>query len=357
MSFVIPSSLFQTRKEDDFSLIHQMDNSLKLRMGVVIKVHEIEDETNLRKIMPEYDVLAINDHPTQGLNTLIYEKCWRVDGFGGIQDYFQAKLKPDAQPEDLYRNFNLEETKGSIVLLLCLDGSAEKAIIIGALANPSQKLLNTELGHHMEGQFNGVNWQVNKDGELIVKVNTPPNEEGEPTDAEAAGTNVKIDRTGAFELNVSEKEFIKVKKVEKTVTINAESDIIVNTEANVNITATENIQLNAADLVVSAQGRISFNAASPSAFTIDGELTITPSKLKIDAADGIKMQTAKLEMEGDQVTIKSSMVKIDSSMIMLGSGGTPALVATTQFIGVGNLGAPVVSQAVGPFSSSVMIGS
>lgn len=354
---ILPSSLFSPRNDANFDVRKSMDHNMSLRMGVVVKIHEIEDPSNLRKVMPEYDVLAINDDPDLGVNTLIYERCWRVDGFGGINDFFQAKLKASPKPEELSKKFDFTKNVGSIVLLLCLDNAAEKAIIIGSLANPSQKLLTKELGHHMEGQFNGVNWKVNKDGELVVTFNTPPTEEGKPTDEKAAGTNVKIDKTGSFELNVSEKEFIKVNKTEKTIAVNAEKDIKVNTEANANITAKANITLTNKDLVVNAEGKISFNAKSPSAFKIDGALEIKASKLKVDAADGIDMKTAKLQMEGDQVTIKGSMVKIDSSMIMLGAGGTPALIGTTVFQGVGNLGLPVISSAIGPFSSSVMVGA
>jgi len=58
-----------------------------------------------------------------------------------------------------------------------------------------------------------------------------------------------------------------------------------------------------------------------------------------------------------EVTVKGTSVTIDGTMINLGKGGTPAVTMTTQFLGTGNLGIPVISVAVGPFSSSVFIAS
>ena len=361
---VLPSSLFETRDNSNFDLQKSMDNNMSLRMGIVIKIHEIEDKTNLRKVMPEYDVLAINDDPKQGLNTLIYERCWRVDGFGGMTDFFQAKLRATPKPEELTKKkIDFTQNIGSIVLLLCLDNASEKAIIIGALANPSQKLLNKELGHHLEGEFNGLNWKINKDGELIVTFKAAFNDEGKSIEADKAdaekvgGTNIKIDKTGSFELNVSAKEYIKVDKKDKTIKVNAEKDIAVNTEANTTLTSKENLTISCKDWVANAEGKISFNAKSPSAFNITGALEIKADTVKVDASGGIDMKSAKIEMNGDAVTITSQNVEIKSPMIMLGSGGTPALTSATQFLGTGNVGVPVISTAIGPYSSSVMIGA
>jgi hypothetical protein len=53
--------------------------------------------------------------------------------------------------------------------------------------------------------------------------------------------------------------------------------------------------------------------------------------------------------------MQANNVQIQATKIDIGSGGTPAIIGTTQFIGIGNAGAPVVSSAMGPFSSVVTI--
>jgi hypothetical protein len=68
---------------------------------------------------------------------------------------------------------------------------------------------------------------------------------------------------------------------------------------------------------------------------------------------------SKVDLKGQMVTVKAdSMVKVEAAMITMegtvflgGAGGQPVVLPTTQFIGVGNLGAPVVSTAIGPFAT------
>ena len=361
MSFVLPSSLFEIRDDTKFDMTSTMDNTLSLKVGIVYKIYDADDPDNISKIYPEYDVLTVNSGNGHGVNTCIYEHCNKMESFGNGADFFQAKLRDTTEKVDERKMLNFQEQKGSIVLILCLDGIAEKAVIIGSLSNTSKKLFTKELGHHMEGEFNGLNWKVNKDGELTVTFKAATKPDGKPVDEEgakkSAGTFLKINKEGSIEVNVSKKEFFKIDKTKKTIDLNAEKDINVITDAKYNLTSKDATNITCKDLVAKASGKIEFNASAPSAFNIEGALNIKAPQLTIDSSDMVTIKTNKLEMEGSEVTIKGSKVTIDSSMIMLGMGGTPALTSATQFIGIGNLGGSVISTAIGPFSSSVFIGS
>src|SRR5690606_20505770 len=114
--------------------------------------------------------------------------------------------------------------------------------------------------------YNGINYQVNKDGELTVTFRSATNDDGTPKDEKAGGSFFKIDKTGSFELNDDNKDSIKIDKVAQTITLNSEKDTNIVTNAHLNITSTDNTNITATDLIANAEGRIVFNSKSPSVF-------------------------------------------------------------------------------------------
>jgi hypothetical protein len=314
-----------------------------LRMGIVLKVVDVEDEENENKIVPEYDVMALENDPENGINSTIYKKCISFDGFGGVADFFQMKLRPVKDPKKTQKKLNIKDETGSLVLLLCIDGQSDRAMIIKSFPSKSRQVLTKEKGIHLEGEYNGINYQINKDGELTVTFRSATEDDGTPKDKDAGGSFLKIDKTGSIELNDNNKESFRIDKKNKTISANAEKDILVNTEANLNLTSKQNANVKAKDIIAAAEGKISFDAKAPSAFKVKGELTIDAPTIKLQGSDMVMMQASQIQLKGNQV--------------MVGNGAAPAVTNATMFIGTGNLGAPVVCQAVGPFSASVMIGA
>ena len=336
---ILPSSLLGKRDPMDMNFSKKLNNNTSLRLGVVIDIIDVEDDRNLSKLIPEYDVMVIEND-----NTSIYKHCMSFDTFGGIGDFFNAKLRKPKDSKKVTKSGSIKKQNGSIVLLLCIDGSSEQGIIIGAIAHPDRKngKLTKDKGHHLEGEFNGVNWQIDKDGALTVKFKSASDNDAKYKDEKAGGSTVKMEKDGSIEVADGNKEKIRIDKTKKTIDIAAEKDVSVTTDAGVNITAKAGITAKAtADFLADAGGSMTLKSAG--AFNINAS-----------AALEVKAASVNLTSDGS-VKVKGSAVQVSAPSIQLGDGGTPAVIMTTNFLGTGNLGAPVISIAIGPFSSAVMI--
>ena len=370
---VLPSSLLteQTKEQVDFGKKIFGNNTLK--MGVVVTVIEPESDDNISKMGTEYHVMAIEQDGRQGINSSIYKNCLPMDSFGGIADFFQFKRRTPKDSKKVQDKASTKDQEGSIVLLLCLDGNAEKAVIIGQMQNPSRKVnLNEEAGHSGEGEFNGIRYAVDKDGAFTMTFKGATDDDGKPNDASVAGSQFKIEKDGSVEINDASldaelakgnrkpkdeeeetaeeeaaegiaNEKIRIDRAAMTVLLEARKDILVTTDAGLNLTAKAGATITCMDLIAKAEGTAMLETAG----TFD---------LKAGGAFSLKAPDVNIESDNG-VMIKTSQVIIDAPLIQVGSGGSPALILSTQFQGVGNLGAPIISLAIGPFSSSVFIAS
>jgi hypothetical protein len=267
-----------------------------------------------------------------------------IDAFGGVSDFFNKKLRKPKDSKKVKESGALKKQNGSIVLLLCIDGSSEQAIIIGSIQHPDRKTgkLTKALGQHLEGEYNGLNYKIDKDGALSILFKSATDNNGKPADEKAGGASWKIEKDGSIQFSDGNKELIRLDKTKKTITVVAEADISMTTDANINATAKKNISAKStADMLLEAGG--SFTAKSGGAFNITSEGPVS-----------LKAPDMKVAVD-NMLQIKASTIAMSAPSIMLGDGGTPALILSTQFLGIGNLGAPVISQAIGPFSATVFI--
>lgn len=337
---VVNSSLLDFAS-DEFDAHNVNYSDLSLKSGVVLKSYGVDDPNNVSKQHVEYDVLVYKQDGDLGTSTAIYKKCKAMESFGGVSDFMEVKLR---EPEkDLKKEQDPQKDTGAIVLLLCLNGNQEKGIIIGSLAHPNRDTtLTKEKGHHLEGEFNGLNWQINKDGAMTVTFGSAKNAKGEPQDEEAAGSILKIEKNGSIEFTDGNKETIRVDKAEKFISLVAEGDITAKADANVSIEAGENLTAKAtADLIAEAEGNAMIKSG--------GEMSV-----EAGGALSMKAPDAKVQLD-NSLMVKANQIQLQGSQVFVGQGGTPAVVSTTQYQGIGNLGIPVISVAIGPFSSSVFI--
>lgn len=344
------SSLYSIKniKEDYNTHIY---NNTTLKSGIIVKLYEIDDKLNINKNIPEYDVLIVEQKKTSTVEPVIYKNCICIDGLGGYADFFEYKLRPVKEEKDKDSttplSTNFKNQFGNMVLLLCLDGSLDKGIIVKSVPHPGRKTnLTKDAGLHLEGEYNGLNWKINKDGELTVTFKSKTNEKGEPQDEKAGGTHFQINKKGSVDINTNlegdGETYMRMDKENKDVGLKA--------GANIGLTAKKNIGFNAeADIKGAAKANVEFAAegsakySSKSAFDIMSDASLT-----------VKAASVIVQSDGDFL-VESSTALIDAPKVQLGASGTPALVQTTQFIGTGNLGAPVLSTAIGPFSSVVFI--
>ena len=362
---ILPSSLLSFRNPDDFDIGQKFINNTTLKIGVVTDVIEVDNAANITKQGPEYNVMVIAQDKNGGICSESYRNCLRIDMFGGVGEFLDAKLHaPDKAAAVLKSGSLTKDNNGSIVLLLCVDGNTEKGIIIGAIKHPGRKTtLTSDAGKHLEGEYNGINWQVNKDGELVVTYKSSTDNDGKTSDDKAGGTFLKVDKTGSIDINDNTGENIKIDKVAQTVAINATKDIITKTGGNFKLTATKDISASTkSDLIIQAQGKAGITIGKDMNLEVTNALTGKAMSLDLNVQQSIKIQSNQIQINGQQFTINSpqftisgNQVQIRGSQIMLGNGGTPAVTMMSKAIGIGNLGAPVISSFIGPFSSVVMI--
>ena len=189
-----------------------------LRVGTILKVYYPDDLDNIRKNRIEYDVQVTEQSDNKGSNVSVYQHCVCADLFGGIGDSVEYTLRPSSDPT----NPDPTHQTGSQVLILCLHGDKNGGVIIGGLRNlrrPDKSL--RERGHFLEFEFNGVNFEINKDGELTLTYQSRTDIGGVPQDTKSGGSFIKIDKQGSIEINDADAGIIKIEKPSKVCFANA----------------------------------------------------------------------------------------------------------------------------------------
>jgi hypothetical protein len=312
-----------------------------LKGGAIIKAHEITDDTNQSKAWPEYDVAVIEQDSDRGITSVIYKNCVVLESLGSISDFFEKKLRGPTK-KDFKNKLESDNQDASLVLLLCLDGISEKGIIIGGLPHPKRKTtLTKNAGEHLEGEYNGINWQINKDGEFTLTFKSPSDNSGKYANSSYGGSFIKISKDGSIEVSDGNTEKIKIDKTNETISIESNKDLSITSGNNVKSSSTNNTEYTLKDLLMKASGMATIEFAKD-------------YNLKIGKIFGIKSNTIDANIK-TMIKLKCLKIIIDTPDIEIGKGGQPAVIQTTLYRGTGNLGIPVVSSAIGPFSSAVKV--
>jgi hypothetical protein len=83
-----------------------------------------------------------------------------------------------------------------------------------------------------------------------------------------------------------------------------------------------------------------------------GSASMKAKSLDISGESKIDLKSQMVSIAGDtQVKVKATQITLEGQVFLGGPGGQPLVIPTTQFMGVGNMGAPVVSTAIGPFAT------
>lgn len=344
---ILPAGLF-SEDTDHFSGHDHNYKNFAIKMGVVINCYEADDKKNLSQSIPEYDVAVIEQNENASQNVITYQNCPAAELFGGISDFFEFRYRKQTKTDKKgnEKTFNLQN--GSQVLIACLNGSSEKAVIIGALKHPKRKSkLTKDAGHSMAGEFNGISVNVDKNGALSIGFKGATDIEGKPLDEKVGGSFLKIEKDGSIAISDGNKELIRLDKTKKTISVQSEKEMSLSTEDSLNLSSKKDTNQSMAKWSVKATGSVSMSGEK---FDINskGDFTIKASSFSIDSEGSVKVK-------GQQVDIKGSTVMIGEKVMLGGASAQPAINATTMFIGTGNLGAPVISQAMGPFSATVFI--
>lgn len=352
------SSVLSERDEEKVNFAKRIFGNTSLRLGLVLEIVEEDDEKNVSKLGPEYNVMAIEQDGSNGSSTSIYKNCINIDAFGGVADYFQFKHRAAKDPKKAKKKGSLKEETGSIVLLLCLDGNSEKALILKSIHNPKKnKVLTKAKGHHLEGEFNGLNWEINKDGAMKITFRSATNDDGTAKDEKAGGTFMTIQKDGSVDINTGDddKNYIRMDKTNKDIGLKADHHIGLTAKENIGFNAGGNLnQKIKKDWITAAEGKAAITVKSSLDIEAKGPFNLKGQTLQMESKSIVQIKAQSLF----QVEAGSSAI-INAPQLLLGpSPSQPALLAFDLItLGTGNEGAPVISNAIAGFSTSILISS
>lgn len=136
--------------------------------------------------------------------------------------------------------------------------------------------------------------------------------------------NSKTDQTDIIHPSGDTLQVVK----DGTLTLNMAKDLILNIKG---------------DYTITGEGKIIFTAKADVGVTTDGKVSLSGKGGVNIASDA----TAKLIGKGGTtVGDASGLTKVDGSTLMLAGGGLPIAMLTSDVIGTGNLGAPVMSKVI-----------
>lgn len=184
---VVPSYLGFAPRGQQSSGADNLTN-VTLRYGEVKKIYYPDNALNQSKQVPEYEVEVQHRDGIGIATTTYYRGVVAVNMFGGVGDRTEITYRADdSQNTDKPGN-------GSKVLLLCVSGDQQRAVILGGLASAK----STDKTHHYLFEFNGFRLHVNADGEAELRFQGKTNNKGERTgDENASGSFIKLDKAGS----------------------------------------------------------------------------------------------------------------------------------------------------------------
>lgn len=340
---VLPSALMGIAN-DLMSGFNKTYNNNVLRSGIVVKSYDVSDDSNISKLVPEYDVVVIEQDGNRAITPITYKNCVAASSLGSIADFLEVRLRAQKNVKNKKtggKDFSGQD--GAIVLLLCLDGASEKPIIIGCLSHPNRKSKLVGKEKILSGEFNGLAISVADDGSANITFKGATDHDGKPVDTEQGNTTIDIEKDGSVQLKNKgstvrvEKKGNFLLKNEGTTTVATKKNTTITTDENFSTTSKKDSSMKMSKYILEAQGSASMKAQS---FDITGQS-------KVD------LKGMMVSISGDsQVMIKGATVTISGQVFIGGAGGQPMLLPSTQFIGIGNLGAPVISTPIGPFTTT-----
>lgn len=169
-----------------------------LRVGIVSQIYAYNDPNNFSKLSTEYDIQVFEQNEDRGSTILVYKNCIGVDGLGSIADFFEKNFRPMTVNNNPTGTLNTTYQNGSIVILMCLDGVSEKAVVIGGLNHPNRPTKLISAQPQLYGEYNGVAVSINPDGSTSLVFNGATDSYGKPTDPSQGITTVQIATDGSF---------------------------------------------------------------------------------------------------------------------------------------------------------------
>lgn len=260
---VLPAGLLSGSARSSMAGFNKTYRNTALRIGVIIKTYPVSDDQNRTKLATEYDVSCIEQNEDKGTTNIQYKNCIVMSSLGSIADFFEKTLRQRLTQQYKAGLTRLQQQDGSVVMLLCLDGSSDKAIIIGGFPHPDRPTTLTDDEPQLAGEYNGVNVTIANDGTAVLTWKGPTNNDGSLVNASQAPTIVQIQNDGSFQVN------------------NAKITFRMDASGAVTVTATGPMTVNCADATINSTGKALISATGTA--TVDAP-TINLGKSASDSA-------------------------------------------------------------------------
>ena len=338
---VLPHGLLTHSKNDLMGGFNKSYRAYPLRLGIVLKSYLVTDENNVSGLTTEYDVSVFEQNEDKSATTIIYKNCMSSEGLGSIADYFEKSLRPLKNKDDQGPGIALKGQDGAIVLLLCLDAMSDKAIIISSVTHPDRKTNIQNEGPTLAGEFNGVNIKVNVDGSTSITFKGATDNSGKPLDSSQGNTELSIEKDGSYQ--VQHKTITQRLDKNGKASLTADDDISNTTKTNFNVTTTKDIVMNASGDMTATMTKLNLTAS--------GSAQLMCQKLTVQAQSDIVLMGSNFTVQAEAMAqITAPQITTNGLTFLGGPGGQPVLLLSAMFIGIGNLGLPVISQAISGFS-------
>jgi hypothetical protein len=184
---VIPSFLgAQERGTSEYEGASGLLTNVALREGEVKKIYPYDHALNISKQHTEYEVNVVHRDGSGVSTTVVYRGVAATSHFGGSADYSHSSYRADSAGSP-------DVGTGSRVLVLCVSGDQQRAIILGGLEVRKRKSAHS---HVYEFEFNGAKFVVNEEGEVQFTHRGPTNHDGSVKDSYEGfeGSFVKFDK-------------------------------------------------------------------------------------------------------------------------------------------------------------------
>lgn len=338
---VLPSGLLGHNPLAHKEAFKKTYQNTSIKVGIVIATYPIGDVQNISKLFTEYDVLAFEQNENAGASVGIYKNCPMGSSLGGIADFFEMSLRKVEKITTKGPVPQISGQNGSLVLLLCINGMSDTGVIVGALGHPDRPTTITKDEPHLEGEYNGVHIVVNADGSTSLTFKGATDNYGNPTDPSQGDTAMSIEKDGSYQ--VTHKTITQRLDKNGKASLTTTDDISNTTKTNFNVTTTKDVNVTATGDMNISSNKFVVNA--------QGSAQLMCQKLEIQSQSDMDLTGQNFQVEAESMAgIKAPQITMDGMTFLGGSGGQPVLLLSTMFVGVGNLGSPVISQAISGYA-------
>lgn len=278
---VIPHGLLSANNSDFTRAFEKSYKNTALRLGIITNIYPISDSKNVTRLSTEYDVIVIEQDANRGITPVTYKNCLSIDSLGSLADYFEKNYRSQTQTDNQFVP-NTKGQNGAIVLVLCLDSTTGKGVILGGQNHPDRPTNLKTSEPQLYGEYNGVQIKINPDGSTSLTFNGATDNNGDVIDTSQGTTIFQIEKDGTYEFTNTSVSIQGNKSGILNITCTGAANIKATGDTNINTQAACNI---------TAQGNASINTQASANITSSGKTSITASEIDLNGSSGKVLTT------------------------------------------------------------------